>query len=146
MFVDGDEMYCVVVCCLVVSVFFFKQKTAYEMRISDWSSDVCSSDLQNMVPCGDIPPVGVEQSREEHSLLNRDRIEQCPAPHIVFEAACLLFEERRQVTRPYRVCVPNDKDRRPTGLTRHRIFIHTVDRKSVVEGNGGSDSLEFGGG
>src|SRR3546814_3721938 len=29
----------------VVFVFFFKQKTAYEMRISDWSSDVCSSDL-----------------------------------------------------------------------------------------------------
>src|SRR3546814_3217950 len=29
-------------------VFFFKQKTAYEMRISDWSSDVCSSDLREM--------------------------------------------------------------------------------------------------
>src|SRR3546814_3862644 len=29
--------------------FFFKQKTAYEMRISDWSSDVCSSDLANPV-------------------------------------------------------------------------------------------------
>src|SRR3546814_1559644 len=29
------------------SFFFFKQKTAYEMRISDWSSDVCSSDLQD---------------------------------------------------------------------------------------------------
>src|SRR3546814_20606588 len=28
-----------------VAFFFFKQKTAYEMRISDWSSDVCSSDL-----------------------------------------------------------------------------------------------------
>src|SRR3546814_20264500 len=28
--------------------FFFKQKTAYEMRISDWSSDVCSSDLGNV--------------------------------------------------------------------------------------------------
>src|SRR3546814_3801299 len=28
-----------------VDFFFFKQKTAYEMRISDWSSDVCSSDL-----------------------------------------------------------------------------------------------------
>src|SRR3546814_4362530 len=27
-------------------LFFFKQKTAYEMRISDWSSDVCSSDLR----------------------------------------------------------------------------------------------------
>src|SRR3546814_2286597 len=30
---------------IVVFVVFFKQKTAYEMRISDWSSDVCSSDL-----------------------------------------------------------------------------------------------------
>src|SRR3546814_8517445 len=30
------------------NVFFFKQKTAYEMRISDWSSDVCSSDLARM--------------------------------------------------------------------------------------------------
>src|SRR3546814_15146525 len=28
-------------------IFFFKQKTAYEMRISDWSSDVCSSDLRD---------------------------------------------------------------------------------------------------
>src|SRR3546814_5248471 len=41
-----------VVLCFVISLvfvlfcfFFFKQKTAYEMRISDWSSDVCSSDL-----------------------------------------------------------------------------------------------------
>src|SRR3546814_1129226 len=31
---------------IYVLFFFFKQKTAYEMRISDWSSDVCSSDLQ----------------------------------------------------------------------------------------------------
>src|SRR3546814_3979232 len=30
---------------MLLFVFFFKQKTAYEMRISDWSSDVCSSDL-----------------------------------------------------------------------------------------------------
>src|SRR3546814_8942016 len=32
-------------CVWISVVFFFKQKTAYEMRISDWSSDVCSSDL-----------------------------------------------------------------------------------------------------
>src|SRR3546814_16359855 len=32
-------------CLGLLLVFFFKQKTAYEMRISDWSSDVCSSDL-----------------------------------------------------------------------------------------------------
>src|SRR3546814_3618772 len=31
--------------CVLVWFFFFKQKTAYDMRISDWSSDVCSSDL-----------------------------------------------------------------------------------------------------
>src|SRR3546814_14239297 len=35
-------------------VFFFKQKTAYEMRISDWSSDVCSSDLTDCAAT-DIP-------------------------------------------------------------------------------------------
>src|SRR3546814_1749961 len=34
-------------CCCCV--FFFKQKTAYEMRISDWSSDVCSSDLSDEI-------------------------------------------------------------------------------------------------
>src|SRR3546814_1549368 len=45
-----DDWLCVYVAvCVVISdsslFFFFKQKTAYEMRISDWSSDVCSSDL-----------------------------------------------------------------------------------------------------
>src|SRR3546814_6287351 len=39
-------------------VFFFKQKTAYEMRISDWSSDVCSSDL-----AGDPAFVGCDRSQ-----------------------------------------------------------------------------------
>src|SRR3546814_7517954 len=36
---------------IVGCVFFFKQKTAYEMRISDWSSDVCSSDLLAATGC-----------------------------------------------------------------------------------------------
>src|SRR3546814_5312668 len=41
-----------VLCCNLFIVvlcrfFFYKQKTAYEMRISDWSSDVCSSDLRD---------------------------------------------------------------------------------------------------
>src|SRR3546814_16283183 len=36
---------CSFVCVFVTVFFFFKQKTAYELRISDWSSDVCSSDL-----------------------------------------------------------------------------------------------------
>src|SRR3546814_7604448 len=37
--------YCSLLLCFLILFFFFKQKTAYEMRISDWSSDVCSSDL-----------------------------------------------------------------------------------------------------
>src|SRR3546814_6310773 len=44
--------------------FFFKQKTAYEMRISDWSSDVCSADLPQ-------PPV--VQSRHRHPRRKGDR-------------------------------------------------------------------------
>src|SRR3546814_9852138 len=39
-------------------VFFFKQKAAYEMRISDWSSDVCSSDLQRRTE------LGIEEMRD----------------------------------------------------------------------------------
>src|SRR3546814_6254703 len=38
---------CLCLLTLFLFFFFFKQKTAYEMRISDWSSDVCSSDLLN---------------------------------------------------------------------------------------------------
>src|SRR3546814_9635839 len=40
--------------------FFFKQKTAYEMRISDWSSDVCSSDLPH--PAQKLSPSTASQS------------------------------------------------------------------------------------
>src|SRR3546814_13396739 len=51
-------------CCF----FFFKQKTAYEMRISDWSSDVCSSDLQ----IGRV--IFDAADDEDHALLEQARI------------------------------------------------------------------------
>src|SRR3546814_8746413 len=44
-------MYCSI---SVSGVFFFKQKTAYDLRISDWSSDVCSSDLEQHKPLVDF--------------------------------------------------------------------------------------------
>src|SRR3546814_5335562 len=47
--------------------FFFKQKTAYEMRISDWSSDVCSSDLDTVLG----PSLGFEFLR--HSGIEYDQ-------------------------------------------------------------------------
>src|SRR3546814_3067746 len=46
--------------------FFFKQKTAYEMRISDWSSDVCSSDLIVLNPLGVPSRMNVGQIFETH--------------------------------------------------------------------------------
>src|SRR3546814_1800964 len=69
----------------VVVFFFYKQKTAYEMRISDWSSDVCSSDLSRTAPArrskrrdgapdrvelrGDMPAIG--QARlADHQLVS----------------------------------------------------------------------------
>src|SRR3546814_956918 len=45
-------------CC-----FFFKQKTAYEMRISDWSSDVCSSDLPSNLLAGSSN-AGLDEPRQ----------------------------------------------------------------------------------
>src|SRR3546814_4770829 len=60
-------------------VFFFKQKTAYEMRISDWSSDVCSSDLS---AGGRDPPrdrIGLA-SRRRLARRRIEREELDPAP------------------------------------------------------------------
>src|SRR3546814_6140886 len=52
--------------------FFFKQKTAYEMRISDWSSDVCSSDL---VHADLVGPPGLEVDVEQRGVPERlDRL------------------------------------------------------------------------
>src|SRR3546814_5188960 len=55
--------------------FFFKQKTAYEMRISDWSSDVCSSDLHSL---RDFRRAGVdrdEQVRERLRAIDEREVE-----------------------------------------------------------------------
>src|SRR3546814_7882689 len=45
--------------------FFFKQKTAYEMRISDWSSDVCSSDLRENIVSEPTSSGAVDLSNEK---------------------------------------------------------------------------------
>src|SRR3546814_7512234 len=50
--------------------FFFKQMTAYEMRISDWSSDVCSSDLA----AGRLAAAGIEEPRRDARLLLADAL------------------------------------------------------------------------
>src|SRR3546814_16505176 len=56
--------------------FVFKQKTAYEMRISDWSSDVCSSDLKigRNADGHAVPIVTVANSSATHGYLSRGRL------------------------------------------------------------------------
>src|SRR3546814_3656604 len=74
--------------------FFFKQKTAYEMRISDWSSDVCSSDL---VEVG----IGVEPLDEGPALMAQIafdlevRVEAVAEPFAVLQVAAELAVQRR---------------------------------------------------
>src|SRR3546814_5457314 len=51
--------------------FFFKQKTAYEMRISDWSSDVCSSDLDIVAVFDRMPRAQIANIRNVFAVLRR---------------------------------------------------------------------------
>src|SRR3546814_3584878 len=53
-----DQWFCY---CVLFIFLFFKQKTAYEMRISDWSSDVCSSDLPISGPGRPRQLVGIKR-------------------------------------------------------------------------------------
>src|SRR3546814_3061398 len=64
----------VFVATLLHVLFFFKQKTAYEMRISDWSSDVCSSDLPDI----DAVPPGPEHRcrRARRAVRHIDGLEE----------------------------------------------------------------------
>src|SRR3546814_3708054 len=73
-------------------IFFFKQKTAYEMRISDWSSDVCSSDLSKIKNAAVLfnfeQPAPAELLEQAHALaqtLEIDFLWEC-APQEEFEA------------------------------------------------------------
>src|SRR3546814_8496728 len=59
--------------------FFLKQKAAYEMRISDWSSDVCSSDLTTITGTGRNSGALLRIPLEEH--LQRQQKRRPPGPH-----------------------------------------------------------------
>src|SRR3546814_3583204 len=72
--------------------FVFKQKTAYEMRISDWSSDVCSSDL--IIPFG----FGTAATADELKLLliRVRRVTLLDEVRTAFSAAQMFFGDRRR--------------------------------------------------
>src|SRR3546814_2818901 len=103
-------MLCEWYCC--VTVFFFKQKTAYEMRISDWSSDVCSSDLQaGQADHMDFPD-------EQHLV-----------PTAVFACCIMLLAFRMRV----QVCLEEQSGRwREDLVGAGCVRVSGRDRKSVV--------------
>src|SRR3546814_5950755 len=112
--------------CLVYvmfgGVFFcFKQKTAYEMRISDWSSDVCSSDLNAR---GDVDG-DAAQFELQLGAANLGRQEQ-----------------PRQVLRHFGVKPEAAEALQPLGQQRGVVV---ADRKSVVEGKRVSVRVDLGG-
>ena len=90
-------------CCFVFFVFFFKQKTAYEIYQCDWSSDVCSSDLMrrekledNALRIGSLMKARLEQMKEKSLYIGdvrgkglvmgvelvKDKVSQEPAPEL----------------------------------------------------------------
>src|SRR3546814_15555001 len=68
--------------------FFFKQKTAYEMRISDWSSDVCSSDLHLYHLLAEVDLVVLHRLTLEGPEIAEVRRNQVPAPGNADVAGC----------------------------------------------------------
>src|SRR3546814_8165133 len=72
----------------MIYVFFFKQKTAYEMRISDWSSDVCSSDLTALDSACGIGAMMALGFREGTATVEL-RVDYLRAPSP--EASCLVL-------------------------------------------------------
>src|SRR3546814_5676409 len=91
--------------------FFFKQKTAYEMRISDWSSDVCSSDLA----LGHRIALMPGQHRHAAQRLEL-RVRELPVDGIAYQrgkqlhdAAGFAQARRSVVTRPARKSVVSGK-------------------------------------
>src|SRR3546814_1863966 len=118
---------------MCVDLFFFKQKTAYDMRIIDWSSDVCSSDLL------------VERRRGWRRLADLE-MPQGAAEEAERMCRSLAIEEARAAVRGQgernldRRARPARRDR--AGQQRHR---RKEDRKSVGSGKSASVRVEFGG-
>src|SRR3546814_15481899 len=126
-----------------MNVFFFKQKTAYEMRISDWSSDVCSSDLMSRVEADRVIVDRMNNDRASPGDLRGGRT-----------AAERIGKQIGAKAEPLEVGSdgqPSDQQQRH--LVRHALSQLCVgqrrallqDRKSVVSGKSVSVRVDLGG-
>src|SRR3546814_15710616 len=118
--------------CMSLLFFFFKQKTAYDMRISDWSSDVCSSDLPRADHPGrrhcrgdggarrraDAQPGG-ESARSRHADASID-------PERAPRRRARGVRDRKRVVEGKRVSVGVDLGGRRNIRTQKELRIHKV--------------------
>src|SRR3546814_10558497 len=95
---------------LLLVFFFVKQKTAYEMRISDWSSDVCSSDLDEIPPhmarrCERLTAeqhyARIAVGAQRHRLSGLKNIEAVTVERVAIEARVAECDKHRQIGRAY---------------------------------------------
>src|SRR3546814_15094300 len=125
---------------MFVYFFFFKQKTAYEMRISDWSSDVCSSDLADA-----HKPSRTAAARPAPRTARR-----APRPPTAPDKRAPGTAARRADDRDSRAA----RSRRRTASTGWRAPAAsttspsraTTNRTHIVEGKSASVSVDLGGG
>src|SRR3546814_10200556 len=102
------------VCVLVF--FVFKQKTAYEMRISDWSSDVCSSDLA--VEHG-IPEPLIDGGLAPARATGRD-------PHLLWKFSLVDLPVKRRATEPSAFEHGLDPEDAIGSFGRHGLILHCL--------------------
>src|SRR3546814_7484671 len=105
-------------CVSVVSLFlfFFKQKTAYEMRISDWSSDVCSSDLHRH-PVGKGPAEHRRVEGMRAFLVGRRQLVPVALAHAVAaERGAVLVARAAHHVEGIALRVAHERDRKSTRL------------------------------
>src|SRR3546814_18952951 len=108
-------------------VLFFKQKTAYEMRISDWSSDVCSSDLR-FDRLAEVLGLGAVHYKDESARFGRGSFKPLGGAY----AALHLLAQRLEAALGHPVSLDEIRDGRQ-------------DRKRVVTGQRRSVRVETGG-
>src|SRR3546814_21187018 len=119
---------------LVMSVwvfFFFKQKTAYEMRISDWSSDVCSSDLATAGTGG-----GVRCREPDRRCGRRGRVSRRAGgiPHRrrgQARAACAAPPRRSEERRVGKECVSTCRSRWSPYHKKKKHIATSTDKRST---------------
>src|SRR3546814_14135775 len=114
---------------MCTNFFFFKQKTAYELRISDWSSDVCSSDLLQLFRRDAAARPVILADTVEHGddiVAHRNGADASGRVAIAVEYRCRC-----------------DRLQLPVG--GHGPRARARDRESVVEGKSVSESVDHGG-